>query len=81
MYRSYAISSSKSKWIIFITHLKEIITNSKFTGFNFNNFKTTDPNNLPLIPTNSKKFNFNDGHHEILLLKRLFSWLRIREKS
>ena len=53
MYRSYAISSSKSKWKIFITHLKEIIINSKFTGFNFNNFKTTDPNNLPSIPTNS----------------------------
>ena len=54
MYRSYAISSSKSKWIIFITHLKEIIIDSKFTEFNFNNFKTTDPNNLPLISTNSK---------------------------
>ena len=54
MYRSYAISSSKSKWIIFITHLKEIIINSRFTGFNFNNFKITDPNNLPLILTNSK---------------------------
>jgi hypothetical protein len=54
VYRSYAISSSKSKWIIFITHLKEIIINSRFTRFNFNNFKIADPNNLPLISTNSK---------------------------
>jgi hypothetical protein len=51
MYRSYAISSSKSKWKIFITHLKEIKIQNLISII----LRTTDPNNLPSIPTNSLK--------------------------
>ena len=67
MYRSYAISSSKSKWKIFITHLKEIKIQNLISII----LRTTDPNNLPSIPTNSLKIWFQRRSSRNIIVKEI----------